>query len=114
MGIRCEEFVKNILPLIRRELSITLYDKYKLSQKDIAEKLLITQAAVSQYLNGVRGKKSYIFDKEDLEIIYKIAEVLYKEKDKKLDNLHAMLCKICEKKYKDQICNIKVLWDSSI
>ncbi|MGC9133085.1 MAG: transcriptional regulator [Nanopusillaceae archaeon] len=109
MGIRCEEFVKNILPTLRKELSMILYEKYKLSQQDIAEKLLITQAAVSQYLNGIRGKSSPEFDEEELNIINKIAEKLYKEKNIKIDKLQKELCEICERRYKGIPCYIKAL-----
>ena len=49
MTLRCELFVKEMLPSIRKELSKILYDNYKMSQEEIADKLSITQSAVSQY-----------------------------------------------------------------
>lgn len=55
MKIPCEVVVKDILPMIRRELSITLVKKYGLSQTTVAHHLDITDAAVSQYLRAKRG-----------------------------------------------------------
>ncbi|MEK6922554.1 MAG: helix-turn-helix domain-containing protein [Nanoarchaeota archaeon] len=43
-----------ILPALRREFSKILVEK-GLSQREIAKKLYLTEAAVSQYLHGKRG-----------------------------------------------------------
>lgn len=55
MKIPCEVVVKDILPMIRRELSIALVKKYGMSQTAVARRLDITDAAVSQYLRAKRG-----------------------------------------------------------
>lgn len=44
-----------ILPVIRKELAAELLN-YNLTQKEIASKLGITEAAISQYLNEKRAK----------------------------------------------------------
>lgn len=51
----CESIVKEVLPTVRAILVKELTDKYELSQAKIAEKLAITQPAVSQYLTSARG-----------------------------------------------------------
>jgi len=46
----------NGLPVIRREIAERLINEFGLSQKEAAEKLGITPAAVCQYLSRKRGK----------------------------------------------------------
>ena len=50
--------VRYVIPSLRRELAIHL-SKEKLKQKEIAELLEITPAAVSQYLKQKRGTTSF-------------------------------------------------------
>ena len=50
----CETYVWKVLPCIRRELAVSL-TKYGLSQKEIAGKIGVTRAAVSQYFSDKRG-----------------------------------------------------------
>ncbi len=51
-----------VLPAIRRELAKSLVG-YGLAQKEVAEKLGVTEAAISQYLNSKRAKEVE-FDQE--------------------------------------------------
>ena len=51
----CEVIVWYVIPTIRAELAKELV-KMGMSQKDIAERLGITQSAVSQYIKDKRGK----------------------------------------------------------
>ena len=44
----CEVVVKYVLPVFRAMVAKELIVKYKLSQNEVAQKLGITQAAVSQ------------------------------------------------------------------
>lgn len=55
MKIPCEVVAKDILPMIRRELSILLVKKHGMPQTVVAHRLDITDAAVSQYLRAKRG-----------------------------------------------------------
>ena len=50
--------VRYILPAIRKQLTIALAKK-GLKQKEVAEKLNLTPAAVSQYLSEKRGTTSF-------------------------------------------------------
>jgi len=54
-NIPCEVIVWQILPAIRRELAKNLIENCGLTQKEAAEKLGLTEAAVSRYLSGKRG-----------------------------------------------------------
>ena len=51
----CEIIVWQILPAIRRELARRLTQDFGLSQKEAAEKLGLTEAAVSRYISGKRA-----------------------------------------------------------
>lgn len=51
----CEIIVWQILPALRRELARKLIQDFGLSQKEAAEKLGLTEAAVSRYISGKRA-----------------------------------------------------------
>ena len=53
--IDCEENVWYLLPLIRKEFAKSLIKDHGLTQRKAAEKLGITEAAVSQYVSKKRG-----------------------------------------------------------
>ena len=55
MKIPCEVVVWQILPLIRRELARELVEKHGMKQAEVAKIFGVTNAAISQYLNGKRG-----------------------------------------------------------
>ena len=62
----CEHMRWQGLPIIRKELVKVMINGFGLSQKESAEKLGITPAAVSQYLTKKRGKISIV----DGEILF--------------------------------------------
>ncbi len=51
----CEYIVWHGLPVLRKELAKSMINDLGLNEKESAEKLGITPAAVSQYLSGKRG-----------------------------------------------------------
>jgi uncharacterized protein len=53
--IDCEESVWYLLPLIRKEFAKSLIKDHGLTQRKAAEKLGITESAVSQYVSKKRG-----------------------------------------------------------
>ena len=55
MKPRCELMVKKVLPAIRVAIVKELVKHHKLTQSEVAKRLGITQPAVSQYLNKIRG-----------------------------------------------------------
>lgn len=52
----CEYVVWHGLPVLRKEIARCMINDFGLNEKEAAEKLGITPAAVSQYLSGKRGK----------------------------------------------------------
>ncbi|MCD6195722.1 MAG: helix-turn-helix domain-containing protein [Staphylothermus sp.] len=104
----CEVIGKKILPLIRSYVARELIEKYKFTQIEVAKKLGITQAAVSQYLHHKRGAKSM---KEFKEVIPLIEEYSKKLAEKIVVNnisqreIIMEICKICatiREKYLDK------------
>jgi uncharacterized protein len=66
--IDCEESVWYILPLIRKEFARSLIEDHGLTQRKSAEKLGITESAVSQYLSKKRGCREILDDELRKEI----------------------------------------------
>ena len=56
MEFPCETIVRDILPSFKAFIVKELYQKYNFTQSKIANVLQITQASVSYYLHGERGK----------------------------------------------------------
>jgi hypothetical protein len=57
-----------VLPALRSELVGYLVEEKKLSRKDAAKRIGLTEAAVSQYLSKKRGKRFKFTKKEKLKI----------------------------------------------
>lgn len=74
--------VRYILPAIRRELARILIQEHKLSQKEAARILGLTEAAVSQYRHSKRAKEAVFSDKVVGEIKASADKILA-EKDNK-------------------------------
>ena len=97
LSIPCETTVKYLLPAFRAMIAKELISKHKFSQVKAAEKLGITQAAISQYIYEKRGGKSIHkiikspeIKKEAENLAEKIAE---EEIDK--DGVTQKICKLC-------------------
>lgn len=56
MKTYCEIIASEFLPVVRALIAKTLIEKYKFTQKQVAEVLNISQPLVSFYLNGLRAK----------------------------------------------------------
>lgn len=84
----CEIIVWDVLPCIRRELAEDLKE-YGLHQKEIAEKIGVTDAAISQYLSEKRGA-AVTFDDDVQGEIKKSARKIYNG-----GNVIDELCHIC-------------------
>lgn len=104
----CEFLMWYVLPVIRREFARNLIDIFNLSQKETAEKLGATPAAISQYLSGKRGKLE-IKDDIVLQEIRKSSERIFKYGDEVVvsetcricrlmrdRDLFSSICEICE------------------
>ena len=70
-----------IIPALRRELAKSMINGLKLTQKEVAAIMGLTEAAVSQYLHSKRAKE-VVFTKAVLDEIRKSAKTI--EKNEKL------------------------------
>ena len=70
-----------IIPSLRRELAKSMINELKLTQKEVAAIMGLTEAAVSQYLHSKRAKE-VVFTKAVLDEIRKSAKTI--EKNEKL------------------------------
>ncbi len=86
----CETAIWHILPTIRSEVSKELV-KFGLSQKEISERLGITQPAVSQYVTSKRGT-TVILSNEAKVLIQSLAQDVADETD---IDLNGRMCEIC-------------------
>ena len=89
----CEYMMWNGLPVIRREITEKMINNFGLSQKEAAQKLGVTPAAICQYLSKKRGKQN-IIDKVMTEEITISAERIIKN-----NNGHSIVtetCRICK------------------
>jgi predicted transcriptional regulator len=112
-----EIIVWYVLPALRRSLVIELKQQ-GMAQKDIAKRMNVTEAAVSQYLHNKRGSKEVVFSKKLSLEIRKSAlkvkgskgkETLMKELIRliALSNKERIVCHRCAMKNgKCDICNL--------
>jgi len=88
----CEYVMWNGLPVIRKEIAESMIINFGLNQKDAAEKLGITPAAVCQYLSHKRGNIK--IDDEELTKEIKLSA------ERILNNINANAieetCRICK------------------
>jgi hypothetical protein len=105
-----EVIVKTALPAIRSMLAKDLTKRYNLKQKEIAELMHLTQAAVSYYLTRSRGKyMTYLQKTEVDDMIKDLSEKLYTEKlspQELILEINKLIMYIMKKKY---LCDYHVL-----
>jgi predicted transcriptional regulator len=109
--------VRYILPAIRRELAKIFIKEHKLSQKDAANILGLTEAAVSQYQHSKRAKE-VVFSNDVVNEIRVSADRILADKTKQrliaemyrisgLTRVRQILCDIHRAQSKDlESCNI--------
>ncbi len=85
----CEMIVWTVLPCIRKKLAKNLLGK-GLSQKEIAEKLGVSNAAISQYITDKRGGNVKLSDEINGEI-EKSANAILNGEDAVKE-----ICRICK------------------
>ena len=92
MKTPCEIIVTKILPNIRALVAMELKETYHLKGKDIARLSGITEAAVSQYLHGVRGvHTSFLDDFPEIPVfVAQAAKVLWENRDTEIELTHRM------------------------
>ena len=94
----CEEISKDLIPTVRALLVKDLVERHNLNQVEIANRLGITQPAVSQYLRSVRGTSR---TKELLKMSYfmqsltKLSDDIAAGKVRGI-KISEMYCKLCD------------------
>ena len=96
MKTPCELVVGRILPTLRASVVKELSGKYHMKQSDIAKKLGITQASVSQYLSSTRAGGTKIVESFPKIRVYAddIAKRIVAGEDKY--EWYSVLCKACK------------------
>lgn len=89
----CELIVWYILPTIRSELSKELVNNFKMSQKEVSQRLGLTEAAVSQYLKDKRGRGKSL--NKNMESAIKTLAKKIAEYDIELTEVISETCKVC-------------------
>ena len=110
--------VRYIIPAIRRELASALIKEHKKSQKEVANILGLTEAAISQYRHSKRAKE-VVFSGNVADEIKKSAEKILADKNKRqrviaeisrisnLTTVKHILCDIHRQQSKDlKHCNV--------
>jgi len=88
----CEFMMWNGLPVIRREIADSMINHFGLSQKETAEKLGITPAAVCQYVSRKRGRLEITDDHVLLEIKVSAERIINNGNG----NVITETCRICK------------------
>ncbi|MFA5993017.1 MAG: winged helix-turn-helix transcriptional regulator [Candidatus Pacearchaeota archaeon] len=105
-----------LLPAIRRELAQVFIKDCKISQKEIAEILGLTESAISQYVQSKRANELKFSPTEKI-IIKKTAEKILKDKKNVRSYIYHLsqilrkskcLCKIHKKYEKNLSCDCNV------
>jgi predicted transcriptional regulator len=97
MKTPCEIIVWNIVPVIRKEFAKNLIENHGLNQKKVADKLGISESAVSRYISGKRGVLE-ITDNEILEEIRKSTDIIAKENGSAVIEETCKICKLLQSK----------------
>jgi uncharacterized protein len=93
----CEYIMWNGLPVIRKEIAERMIINFGANQKQAAEKLGVTPAAVCQYLANKRGKTK-IDDQELIKEITLSAERILNDADIDVMKETCRICKIFQVK----------------
>ncbi|MCD6369719.1 MAG: helix-turn-helix domain-containing protein [Thermoproteales archaeon] len=93
----CEIIVKKVMPLLRARVVYKLYNQYGRNQMKIAEKMGISQSAVSRYISGERGVCKELLDKIPVieEAADKMAEMMVRGASE--EEILEVVCETCEK-----------------
>ena len=93
----CEVIVTSVLPAIRSIITKELLNTYKLTQKEAADLLGLTQPAISQYIRESRGLKVKLLERqpEIMRMIDDLSRDILHEKIRPKD-LQLRFCKICK------------------
>lgn len=107
MKTPCELVVGKILPSLRAAVVKELSSKYHMKQSDIAKRMGITQASVSQYLSSARAGSTRVTESFPKIKVYAddIANRIARGDDK--FEVYSVLCTACKDiRSDDQFCKM--------
>lgn len=93
MRAPCELIIWYVLPAIRRELARSMIEDFGLTQRAAANKLGLTDAAISQYLSAKRGKIQI----NDPVVLKEIRRSAKRMAQGNRDIVLRELCRVCSK-----------------
>jgi len=93
MKVFCEIMLNKIFPALRASLAREMIKKFKMSQKEAAKYLGVSQPAISYYKNNLRGRSRFFIKKDKaISIGKKFLEKAVKENT----NIYFNICNICK------------------
>lgn len=95
----CVTVVKYVLPAMRVLITKELMEKYDLRKIDVAEKMSLTPAAVTQYSKGIRGSSCVEEISGSEEIMKKISElsgVIAADDKANFESVIDNMCEVCK------------------
>ena len=93
----CEYMKWNGLPTIRKQIAESMINDFGLTQKETAEKLSLTPAAICQYIGKKRGKTE-ILDSNISKEIKKSANIIINNGEKSIISETCRICSIMRNK----------------
>lgn len=102
MKFTCEEISKEFLPTARAILVKDLVERHNLNQVEVADRLGITQPAVSQYLKLLRGTsrtKALLKKGDFMKSLMKLSDDIAARKVRGIQ-ITEMYCKLCKMYWK--------------
>ncbi len=104
MKLPCEIFVNDILPAVRAVIAKDLVEEHGLTQREAARRLDMTQPAISQYKNKLRGReiKKLENSKTVSDKIDSLVDDVAKQRID-MDKYDKRFCEICEAAKNDSI-----------
>lgn len=96
MMIPCEIAVKSVIPAIRAYVAKELTQTYKMRQNDVANRLGITQTAISKYVRDVRGQVVRIDQTEEIRNM--MNEIVSQAANERISRTQLTLrfCEVCK------------------
>jgi len=92
MKLPCEMAVWYVIPVVRKELAKDL-SKAGMKQRDISRVFGVSEAAISQYIHGKRGKGMELGEKAHSAIKGLAKDIM--KKDMKAEKIAERICYIC-------------------
>ena len=113
--VPCEVATKCVLPVIRAMMAKELTTKHKLTQTEAAQRMGVSQPAISLYRRKMRGKAINLENEQAVTaLIEKLSESLAKKKLTNREFLSAF-CNVCmTTRAKGLMCKLHAAFDPAI